>query len=275
MIISNKRIHVSILAAGLCLAIVLSILTTDSSATIADVQDMRGVWSGFIQAGVDPPAPIRTEIASQENRKFTGFANPPDPVQPVEIEGTVSASGKVNYQSKSSDIHFVGKHDLLDFGGGAAILNGDLTRPSVDGKFIVPCVLVMRPFAADSSILPNLAGRYDGSISGEGGVQGQINTVLVAPPDPVRPTSFNGTLAIVIDRQTYSFQLLGTANGSGRIIAIAHQPGAGHLILDAVLSNPPDPVQPPTINGTFKLEFGDGSELEGAFQTTFSRGAAS
>ena len=268
---SNIRIYVSILAAGLCLAIVLSILPTGSSATIADVQDMRGVWNGFIQAGVDPPDPVRTEITSQEGRRFTGFTNPPDPVQPVEIEGTVSASGKVNYQSKSSDIHLVGKHDLIDFGGGAAILNGDLTRPSVDGKFIVPCVLVMRPFAADGSALPNLAGRYDGSISSEDGVQGQINMVLGAPPDPIRGTGFEGTLEIVIDRQTYSFQLLGTANSSGRIIAIAHQAGAGHVILNAVLASPPDPVQPPTINGTFTLEFGDGSELEGAFQTAFSR----
>jgi len=80
------------------------------------------------------------------------------------------------------------------------------------------------------------------------------------------------TLEIGIARQKVYFQLLGPANSSGRIIAIAHQPGAGHLILNAVINDPPDPVQPPTLNGTFTLEFGDGSELEGVFQTTFSRG---
>ncbi|MDQ3749337.1 MAG: hypothetical protein M3367_10060 [Acidobacteriota bacterium] len=267
---SNKRIHFMILAAGLCLAVVLSLLPLDGSATVSAVQDMRGVWDGFIQTAGEPPVPIRTEITGQENRRFTGIVAWGEPHV---IEGTVSASGKVNYQGQSADSRIVGKYDLLDFGGGAAILNGSLTRSSKDGRFIVPCVLVMRSFAAEPSgtVVPNPAGRYDGTLGSGDGTTGRITMVLGSPSDPVRPESFDGSLEIVLNGQTHTFQLLGTVNSSGRIIAIAHKAAAGHLILDAVLQAPPDPVQPATLNGGFTLEFGDGSELEGFFQTVLTR----
>ncbi len=254
----------------LCVAVAMTVLLSEGSAASSAPQDMRGVWSGFMQAGGAPPEPVRTEITSQVNRRFTGLVAPPDPVQPISIVGTVSASGKVNYQGESSDGHTVGKTDLLDFGGGAAILNGSFTRFRNDGTFIVPCVLELRAFdgAPPDPIQP--AGRYAGNLNG-GGVTGQIEMLLNNPPDPVRPTSFNGSVRIVIGSQTHTLALLGTMNAAGRFIAIAHFPGAGHMIVDANLAAPPDPVQPTTLNGNFTVEFGDGSELEGTFQTELTR----
>jgi hypothetical protein len=231
---------------------------------------MRGVWSGFIQEGINPPEPVRTEITSQTNRRFTGLASPPDPVQPIAIEGTVSASGKVNYQGESSGEHAVGKADLLEFGGGAAILNGSFTRFRQDGTFIVPCVLELRAFEGAPPEPVQPAGRYAGNLSGDG-TTGQIVLSLNNPPDPVRPTSFGGNVEITIGGQTRSFALLGTMNAEGRFIAIAHLAGPGHMILDANLGAPPDPIQPSTLSGNFTIEFGDGSELEGTFQTELTR----
>lgn len=255
---------------ALGLVICTTLLLNTGSATNPAPQNMRGVWSGFIQAGNNPPEPVRTEITSQTNRRFTGLVSPPDPVQPIAIEGTVSASGKVNFQGESSDGHSVGKTDLLDFGGGAAILNGSMSRFRQDGTFIIPCVLELRAFEAAPPDPIQPAGRYAGNLNG-GGTTGQIVLVLNNPPDPVRPTSFGGNVEITIGGQTRSLTLLGTMNGAGRFIAIAHFPGAGHMIVDANLSTPPDPVQPPTLTGNFTIEFGDGSELEGTFQTELTR----
>ena len=134
------------------------------------------------------------------------------------IEGTVSASGKVNYQSKSSGGHTIGKAELYDFGGGAAILDGTLTRPSTDDRFIIPCVRVLRAFAPfQDASAPT--GRYDG---GE-----EITILLAQPPDPVSPTSLGGALDVVIDGVVHSFQLIGTFSENGRIIAIGHTPNTG------------------------------------------------
>jgi hypothetical protein len=254
-----------------CAALGLTtLLLNTGSATSPAPQNMRGIWSGFIQAGINPPDPVRTEITSQVNRRFTGLSTPPEPVQPIAIEGTVSASGKVNFQGESSDGHTVGKTDLLDFGGGAAILNGSMTRVRQDGTFIVPCVLELRAFEGAPPDPVQPAGRYAGNLTG-GGVIGQIDIRLSNPPDPVRPTSFGGSVELTIGGQVRTFTLLGTMNGEGRFIAIAHLPGAGHMILDANLANPPDPVQPTTLTGNFTVEFGDGSELEGTFHTEVTR----
>jgi hypothetical protein len=275
MKVTINRVRILFAALAFCLIAAMGVLT-ERLATASTIQDMRGVWDGFVQTESDPPQPFRTEITGQENRRFTGLTSPPDPVQPIAIEGTVSASGKVNFQGQSSDgSHTVGKTDLTDFGGGAAILNGSLTRFVNDG-FIVPCVLVMRPFTAGpSELLPSPAGRYVGTLSSnDAGPTGQIDMVLGAPPDPIRPTSLGGTVDIAIGGQVHTYQLLGTINAEGRFIAIAHT-AAGHMILDAVLAAPPDPVQPTTINGTFTLEFHDGSEYEGAFQTELFRSTAS
>src|SRR5687767_14405503 len=267
---NNNRRRYILMGAGLCIAVCMTFLLSNGSAANSAPQDMRGVWSGFIQAGINPPEPVRTEITSQVNRRFTGLSTPPDPVQPITIEGTVSASGKVNFQGESSDGHTVGKTDLLDFGGGAAILNGSMTRFRPDGTFIIPCVLELRPFAVAPPDPVQPAGRYAGNLNG-GGTTGQIVINLGNPPDPVRPTSFGGNVEITIGTQTHTLLLLGTMNAAGRFIAIAHFPGAGHMIVNANLTNPPDPVQPTILSGNFTVEFGDGSELEGTFQTELTR----
>jgi hypothetical protein len=266
----NEQRRAFTVTASIGLATCIVVLLSTASATNSVPQDMRGFWSGFIQEGINPPEPVRTEITSQVNRRFTGLVQPPDPVQPIAIEGTVSASGKVNYQGESADGHAIGKTDLLDFGGGAAILNGSLTRFRPDRTFIIPCVLVLRPFEADPSEPVQPAGRYLGNLNGDG-TTGEIVFVLSNPPDPVRPTSFGGNVGVTIGGQTRTFALIGTMNGDGRFIAIGHLAGAGHMTLNGNLGQPPDPVQPTTLIGNFTIEFGDGSELEGTFQTELTR----
>ncbi len=266
-----RAASILLMAAALIWTVALAAMySPEASAATSPVQGMVGRWDGFIAKMGDPPQLLRTEITSQTNRRFIGSATPPDPVLPISFEGTVSASGKVNFQGNSADgSHTVGKTDLTDFGDGAAILNGSMTRFSNDGTFIIPCVLVMRPFATNSPEPVQPAGRYVGSLN-TAGVAGQIEMVLGAPPDPIRPTSFGGNLQIVLNGQTHSFPLFATGNSEGRVIAIGHGTTA-HLILDAVLAAPPDPVQPTTLVGNFKLEFVDGSEVEGTFQTEQTR----
>ena len=247
------------LAVGTCLALGLGLLTPGGGAAVPPVQDMLGVWDGFYQVGTNPPEPVHTEITGQTNRRFTGVV---DKGGPHVIEGTVSASGKVNYQGQTPGNHIIGKLDLIDYGGGAAIINGSETRSSNDGTFIIPCVLELRPFAIEASV-PIPAGRYLGTL-GDGTTTGQIEMQLQSP----RSNSVDGSMVIAIGGQTHTLQLLGTVNSSGRIIAIAHNAaGDGHLIFDAVLASPPDPVQPATINGSFTFELADGSVLEGNFAT--------
>ncbi len=227
------------------------------------VQEMRGTWFGFIQGGHDPVESAIAEINEQENRRFRGVI---DAGGPHVIEGTVSASGKVNYQSDSAG-HLVGKAELHDFGGGAAILDGTLTRPSIDDRFIIPCVRVLRAFAPfQDAAAPT--GRYVGEMDG-----GEEMTIMLgAPRDPVSPTSLGGELEVVIDGIAHSFVLVGTFSEDGRIVAIGHKATHGHLILDARLASPPDPVQPSFITGRIEIELGDGSVREAEFQAEFSRG---
>lgn len=256
------------------LALLLTITTTSPTpAGSTEPQNMVGVWDGFIAVMGDAPQLLRTEITAQENRRFSGLVSPPEAVLPISIEGTVSASGKVNYQGQTADgRHDVGKTDLIDLGGGAAILNGSVTRFSNDGTFIVPCVLVMRPFESNPLDPARVLGRYVGSMTTDD-VTAQIDLRLANPPDPVRSNNFGGTVEIAIDGQTHTFQLLATANSDGRVVAIAHGT-TGHLILDAVFAQPPDSVQPASLNGTFTLEFADGSVHTGSFQTEVVRPAA-
>lgn len=270
MMSRSKRMRFAIGLPMLAVIGCLSAALSESLATSSGPQDMRGVWSGFIQEGINPPELISTAITTQVNRRFTGLTNPPAPVQPITIQGTVSASGKVNYQGESSDGHTIGKTDLLDFGGGAAIMNGSMTRFRPDGTFIVPCVLELRPFESTPLDPVQPAGRYAGNLNGAG-TTGQIEIVLNNPSDSLRPTSFDGSVQIIMGGQTHSFTLLGTMNGEGRIIAIGHLAGAGHMILNANLGAPPDPIQPTMLSGNFTIEFGEGSELEGTFQTVLTR----
>ncbi len=235
-----------------------------SAAAGPHVQEMRGTWYGFIQGGHDPVGSAITEITQQENRRFRGII---DAGGPHVIEGTVSASGKVNYQSKSSAGHLIGKAELHDFGGGAAILDGTFTSPSSNDRSIIACVRVLRAFAPFQDALAP-TGRYVGEMAGGE----EITILLNNPPEPVSPTSVGGDLEVVIDGVVHSFQLIGTFDEEGRIIAIGHKTTHGHLIMDARLATPPDPVQPSTLIGRIEIEPGDGSVREVEFQAQFARG---
>lgn len=262
---SIKTIQLFVLAgaAGACLTLALAV-SPDGAAAGPHVQEMRGLWDGFNVGAGAPPEPVRTEITGQVNRRFTGLTNAGGPHV---IEGTVSASGNVNYQGESSAGNIRGRARLLEFGDGAAVLDGSETRQVNGTTFIVPCVLVMRSFAAEPPDpgVPNHEGRYVGTLDG-GGVTGEIDMRLGAPPDPIRPTSFDGTVDVVIGGETHSFLLRGTKSAAGRIIAIAATT-EGHMIFDAVLAAPPDPIMPVTLTGGFTLELHDGTRLEGSFAT--------
>lgn len=267
MIKSYRRINFLIIAVFSCLALIPALLSATGSAASSKVQEMRGVWNGFIQSDNKPAEMTQTVIMGQENRRFTGII---DSDGPHSIEGTVAASGKVNYQGRSANNHIIGKSDLLDFGGGAAILNGSLTRQTSGHRFLVPCVLVMRPFSIDPAAtgVMNPSGRFEGMINDGDGTSGQITMNLLSP----QQTSFVGSVDIVLGGQTHTFQLLGTINGRGRLIAIAHKAIAGHLILDATLIPSTEPLQGPSINGSLSLEMGDGTAFEGTVQTSLSVG---
>ncbi|CAN5262489.1 hypothetical protein BH20ACI2_BH20ACI2_25150 [soil metagenome] len=253
--------------AAVAAAVLLTTLVTITSFRDATagphVQEMRGTWYGFIQGGHNPVESAIAEITEQENRRFSGII---DVGGPHVIEGTVSASGKVNYQGKTSSGKIIGKAELHDFGGGAAILDGTLTRPSTDDRFIIPCVRVLRAFAAfQDAAAPT--GRYVGEINGGG----EITILLTQPPEPVSPTSLGGGLDVVIDGVTHTFQLIGTFNANGRIIAIGHKPTHGHLIFDAEVFEPADPNQASLIVGSIEMELGDGSVREVDFQAGLTR----
>lgn len=247
------------MAAAALIAVPVGIHKTNAGP---HVQEMRGTWFGFVQAGEEPVELATTEITEQANRRFRGIV---DAGGPHVIEGTVSASGKVNYQSTAISDHLVGKAELHDFGGRAAVLDGTLVRPSTNDGFIIPCVRVLRAFAPfDDASAPT--GRYVGEMEG-----GQVITILLNnPPEPVSPTSLGGGLNVVIDGAVHSFQLIGTFSKDGRIIAIGHKTTHGHLIMDANFS-PPDSGQPSMILGSIEMELGDGSVRAGNFQAEVSR----
>ena len=102
---------------------------------------------------------------------------------------------------------------------------------------------------------------------------GQVITILLNnPPEPVSPTSLGGGLNVVMDGAVHSFQLIGTFSEDGRIIAIGHKATHGHLIMNARLASPPEPVQGSMIVGSIEIELGDGSVREANFQVEVSRG---
>jgi outer membrane biosynthesis protein TonB len=245
-----KRYLLLALAAGFAVVMTQSIFTTASAISAAGphVQEMRGSYYGFIQEGDNPVEFVRTDIIEQENRRFSGIV---DSGGPHVIDGTVSASGNVNYLSGDGSVR--GRAELHEYEGGAAILNGTHTTRRPDGSTIIPCVLQLRSFAGDGSVVPNPAGSYRGTISGGG----EFNIVLFDPLAPIRSTSFRGTMEITLDGETHTFQLLGTIRSDGFVVIIGHLPTAGHLIMEATV----DPANS-AIFGNLRLELGNGSILD-------------
>jgi hypothetical protein len=217
------------------------------------VQEMRGVFDGFIQSEVSPPDPIRLQITEQEGRRFGGLL---DVGGPHVIEGTVSAAGRVNYQSKSGGPHVIGQLDLLDFGEGGAIQVGtQKLAPKTDGS-IIACVLVMRGFAGDGSVLP---ADYNGSI----GEDGAISILISGRGDPERPSIQFGSVLLTINGEEHAFDLITSSSETGRFIAIGHNPaGAGHLIIDGSLTGPH------VLEGKIILELEEGQDIDLDFEAT-------
>jgi hypothetical protein len=128
-------------------------------------------------------------------------------------------------------------------------------------------LLLLRPFAhPPDPIVPNPAGSYAGSFFNADGTRGGGISAQLHPPDPANPNGFTGQLVIVAGEQRWTFELLGTINSAGRLIAIA-QGSAGHLIFDVTWQvRSVDGI--PMITGRHILEMNDGTVHEGTFSMT-------
>jgi hypothetical protein len=265
---ARSRKLVAACVAALLLAAVAAVLG-DSAARPAmpEAQNMLGVWQGFFQGPPpDDSVPVRSEITSQENRRFGGVMG----IVPrtLELNGTVAASGRVNLQAGDADSHGIANPELHDFGGGAAILNGGLMLHFTDGRMSDGTLLLLRAFGAiGPCVVPNPAGSYLGAFRNTDGTSGEISALLIGPPDDTMPTSFPGQVVIVLGGGRHTFELKGTINCDGRLIAIA-QAAAGHLILNTMFTGPPDDGTPAMITGQHTLELNDGTVHEGTFQMT-------
>jgi hypothetical protein len=243
-----KRYLLLALAAGFAVMMTQSIFTTASAISAAGphVQEMRGSYIGFIQEGDNPVEFVRTDIIEQENRRFSGIV---DSGGPHVIDGTVSASGNVNYLSGDGSVR--GRAELHEYEGGAAILHGTHTTRRPDGSTIIPCVLQLRSFAGDGSVVPNPAGTYPGTTSG-----GEEIVIRLNPPrDPDNPQLFDGALEVTFEGLLYEFQLLGTISPDGRVVIIGHRERAGHLELEGYID-----FEAVGLGGTLNADFGDGTE---------------
>lgn len=266
----------SIRRAAACVAALLLVAAavwTAPQAASSTPQNMLGVWHGYFQPqGVPVPEdgiPVRTEVTSQENRRINGLMEVGgiDP-QPFMFNGTVAASDRVNLQGQHEERHGIAKLDLHDFGGGAAVLNGSLALLAAGGRVSDGSLLLLRPFAfPPEPVVPNPAGSYAGSFFNVEGTRGAGITAQLHPPEPVAPSSFTGQIVVVAGEVRHVFELKGTINAAGRLVAIA-QASAGHLVLDATWAIPPDGSMPTMITGRHILELNDGTVHEGTFSMT-------
>ena len=259
-------------AAACAVLLCLAAISQAQSASPAP-QNMLGVWQGFYQPQGQPVpddgVPVRSEITAQDNRRINGLMEVGG-VQPciLTFNGTVAASDRVNLQGRHEEHHGVAKLDLHDFGGGAAVLNGSLALLSPGGQVSDGSLLLLRPFTdPPEPSVPNPTGSYAGSFfNADGAREGAISATLSPIPDDGHPTRFNGQVIIAAGEQRWTFELLGTINSAGRLIAIA-QGSAGHVIFDATWQlRVVDGI--PMITGRHILELNDGTVREGTFSMT-------
>jgi hypothetical protein len=229
------------------------------------VQDIGGTWDGFFQGADDPEiVRVRLEITGQDKRRFEGTLEAGGAKHI--IEGAVSANGNVKFQGHASHSHGLGRMELHDFGGGAAILNGNLMLHFADGRMIDGPLLLLRPFTpAGDDVAPVLAsGVYRASlyVFGAGSGKSLIEDLQFRAPNLML---FTGTL-------DPEFVLFGqaTINGDGRFIAVARAT-AGYLILNGTWQYLPQSDKLLIITGSSSLELNDGTVREGTFELALER----
>jgi hypothetical protein len=164
-------------------------------------------------------------ITVQDNRRINGLIEvggiDPQPFA-LTFNGTVLASDRVNLQGQHEEHDGVAKLDLHDFGGGAAVLNGSLALLAAGGQVTDGSLLLLRRFAdPPQPVVPNPACSYVGSFFNADATRGGAISATLYPPDPVQPTKFTGEAVITAGEQRWTFELLGTINSAGRLIAIA------------------------------------------------------
>ena len=264
---NSSRVLVATVA--FCFIIVLSVTAHAGTAMPGDAQDMRGTWVGFFQVtGSSELVAVRWEITVQDGRRFVGALEAGDAMH--SIEGIVAASGRVNLQGRAADSNRIGKLELHDFGGGAAVLNGHLMVHFTDGRMSDGTLLLLRSFAPPThGDLAIPVGLYRGADYSDG-----LSFTLVPPPTGQQPPSFIcfrpvGFICVrpvvVLSGKEHLFEGLATIHRDGTLIAIAQAP-VGHLIFDAKGYASPDGYEPARITGRYTLELNDGTVHEGTFE---------
>jgi len=265
-IVGGKKVT-AILVALFAIGGIVAMLP-NSSAAPGLVPDMRGKWQGtFVATGmaVATPIGISMDVNNQGIGSFSGtFAT--TGTAPGTLNGTVSTGGNVSFHGTSTSVNLSGGSAVFtDYGSGAAILDGTMTVsgtvPFYNGfrKF-----REIRPFVnpGNCPCTPPV-GDYVGTWS-DNSSSGPISFTVQAA-DHTTPTKFTSYLYITIGGQQHGFGLLGTSNGSGDVIAIAHA-NTGRLTMTAVLTG--SPFLRPSLSGNFTFERNDGTVFQERFSVT-------
>jgi hypothetical protein len=300
IIMKTHRHSVIALAGGLCLvasAFIQPALAADPRPDAAAFQAVVGDWFGLFQLGAVPPGPCKLSITGGRNRLFTGMLlvgtdgriatvggivvtdkNASDSVgtaRTYAIDGNIVGSNYAEFSGRSSTGSVAGKVNLLDFGSGAAILNGTFTeqlagRPlrsnegeehggnfGGDRKQESNTTFLRSYLDNPSKAPPSVAGTWTGeAVSTSGRVRSTIDAHFVA--DASLRTGFLGT---VNWGDVPPGPCRGTINGDGQVVLIAPQ-GDDLLVLTANFVKPPN-----AIKGNFRVTHKDGTVVEeGTFQ---------
>jgi hypothetical protein len=236
-----------------------------SSAAPGLIPDMRGSWQGrLVPDGlpVATPVGITMTVTSQGIGNFSGTFTGPDYVTGT-LSGTVTTGGSVSFTGDAPDVDLSnGRARFMDYGGGAAILDGTVNVTSSYPFYAGPReMLEIRPFTnVGGCPCTPAVGDYIGTW-GDGGSGGAIKFTVQAP-NHATPTKFTSYLYITVGGQQHGGGLIGTGDGDGNIVAIAHA-NTGRVILTADLTQLP--FQQPRINGSFTFEINEGAVISERF----------
>ena len=264
--IKTGRKKVLIVFGGLLAFSGLIGLLPKSSAAPGLLPNMRGNWQGrLLPEGlpVATPIGITMNVTTQGIGNFSGTFTGPDYV-PGSLSGSVSTTGVVTFAGDAQSVDLShGRATIRDFGDGAAILDGTVTLDSIYPFYAgVRNILEIRSFVNEGNCpcTPRV-GDYIGTWSG-GGTSGPIQFTVQAP-DHTTPTKFTSYLYITIAGQQHGFGLIGTANGDGDVVAIAHAT-TGRLTMTGVLTDATF-LRASTLEGNFTFKMNDGSVFTRSF----------
>jgi hypothetical protein len=244
----------AVLSVGLCW------LTGDrpviaQSGVIKDsgvIKGVTGEWHGFYTSAKAQDQGIihgvTVAIDTQTHRRFAGWLALGDFW--YEIHGTVAASGNVNITGKGTGGKLNANFELHDFGGGAAVVDGELKIHHSDGSQDDGLVLILRSYTpVAGSPLPNVSGEYDGSsTSANTDKTTPMSASFVHDTQGAAPTTFCGDVQII----DMNYTGCGTINEKGNFLVIGLGVD-GPLYLQGSFEAGPSP----TLCGEYKVDLID------------------